>query len=58
MEGALTYEWAPLGVEFSGHADVGAQVQHDEHGGNHDEALPQQQRLKVAPKPDGRKPKH
>lgn len=50
----LTYEGAPFGVEFSGHADFGAQVQHDEHGGDHDDALPQQQRLEVAAESEGR----
>lgn len=44
------YEGASFGVEFSGHADVGAQVEHDQHGGDHDDALPQQQRLEVAAK--------
>lgn len=51
--GFLTYKGASFGVEFSGHADVSAQVQHDKHGGNHDDALPQQQRLKVATKSEG-----
>lgn len=46
----LTYEGAPLGVEFAGHADAGAQVQHDEHGGDHHYALHQQQRLEVSAK--------
>lgn len=49
----LTYEGAPLGVEFAGHADAGAQVQHDEHGGDHHNALHQQQRLKVSAKSVG-----
>lgn len=44
----LTYERAPFGVEFGGYADVGAQVQHDEHGNDHDDALQQQQRVEVA----------
>lgn len=51
--GFLTCEGASLGAEFSGHAYAGAQVEHDEHGGDHDDALPQQQRLKVATKPEG-----
>lgn len=46
----LTYKGAPFGVEFSGHADTGAQVEHDEHCGDHDDTLQQQQRLKVAAK--------
>lgn len=48
MKRFLTYEGAPFGVEFSGHAHAGAQVQHDEHCGDHDDTLQQQQRLKVA----------
>lgn len=44
------YEGASLGAEFSGRADVCAQVQHDEHGEDHDDALPQQQRLEVTAK--------
>lgn len=51
----LTYEGAPLGVEFAGRADAGAQVQHDEHGGDHHGALHQQQRLEVAAKSVGGK---
>ena len=54
-EGFLTYEGAPFGVEFSGHADIGAQVQHDEHGGDHDDALQEQQGLEVAAESDGGK---
>lgn len=56
--GILTYEGAPFGVQFSGHADAGAQVQHDEHGGDHDNALQQQQRLKVAAKSAGARQKN
>lgn len=56
--GFLTYEGASFGVEFSGHADVGAQVEHDQHGGDHDDALPQQQRLEITAKSDGGKQKN
>lgn len=38
-----------------GHADVGTQVEHDQHGGDHDNALPQEWRLKVTPKPGKRR---
>lgn len=43
----LTYEGAPFGAEFRRHADTGAQVQHDQHGNDHDDALQQQQGVEV-----------
>lgn len=43
----LTYEGAPFGAEVRRHADAGAQVQHDQHGNDHDDALQQQQGVEV-----------
>ena len=49
----LTYEGASFGVEFRSHADASAQVEHHEHGNNHDDALQQQQGVEVATKSVG-----
>lgn len=49
----LTYEGAPFGVELGRRADAGAQVEHHQHGDDHDDALQQQQGVEVATKPVG-----
>lgn len=49
----LTYEGAPFGVEFRRHADAGAQVEHHQHGNDHDDALQQQQGVEVPTKSVG-----
>lgn len=51
--GCLTYEGASFGVELRRHADAGAQVEHHQHGNDHDDALQQQQGVEVATKPVG-----
>lgn len=53
MVGGLTCERAAFCVQLGCHTDIGAQVQHHQHGDNHDDALPQQGGLKVPPKPGG-----
>lgn len=49
----LTYEGAPFGVEFRRHANAGAQVEHHQHGNDHDDTLQQQQGVEVPTKSVG-----
>lgn len=45
-------ETAP-GAQLAGHADLGAQLQHQQHGARHDDALPQQRGLEAPSEPGG-----
>lgn len=49
----LTCKGAALDVQLVGHADLGAEFQHQQHRKDHDYALPQQRGLEVPPKPKG-----
>lgn len=48
-----TCKGAAFDVQLVGHADLGAELQHQQHGKDHDYALPQERGLKVPSKPGG-----
>ena len=49
--GSPTCKDPALHVQLAGHADLGAELQHQQHGQDHDDALPEQRRLEAPPEP-------
>lgn len=55
--GSPTCKDPALQVQLVGHADLGAELQHQQHGQDHDNALPEQRRLEAPPEPAGEGPR-